>query len=188
MKIKKIFEIELDEPCPHWLCADNLATALNNYCKGAEANFKVQELARYPDYEGEWIVAHNVFDVSKSSGKPERPLNILDRDIEGNAWDERVRKIEEKIGKFGCLNPNRDKIVDEKNARFKEEISKLGAYVVGAGMCAGCGKVRGSMAIYGGVPCECGYIPVPVYPSLFETKEQEETLSPERLSKILEPK
>ena len=55
MKIKKIFEIELDEPAPHWLCADNLATALNDYCKGANANFVVKELGRYPDYPDEKV-------------------------------------------------------------------------------------------------------------------------------------
>jgi hypothetical protein len=329
MKIKKIFEIELDEPNPYWLCADNLAIALNDYCRGAEANFVVKELARYPDYPDEKIEHKNVwsgvrrtcspkdmssFDEEQSAiekaGKVkceaytwrgyrvEPPLNIIDRDMEGNAFDERVRKIEEKIGKFGCLNPiediiygdsaeniyeqsiarekkrceelgiempepipfnelsavgfadtgggsdklkslrekakehneqtypsikDRDKDLlppgvqkcfkcgiimsansahcfncgaeclqteakkrprpydeqcysmtaeddpvqimteEEKRARFYKELSKLGNSVnsvIGTGMCAGCGKVRGSMAIYGGVPCEeCGYTP-----------------------------
>lgn len=91
MKIKKIFEIELDEPSPHWLCADNLATALSNYYRGAEANFVVKELGRYPDYEDERIEHKNVWGGVRKTCSPENM----------SSFDEE-QKAREKAGKVNC--------------------------------------------------------------------------------------
>jgi hypothetical protein len=215
VKIKKIFEIEFDEPSPHWLCADNLATALIDYCRGAEANFVVKELARYPDYEGQIIEHTNRAVLTKSDrellellGIPsdkegDHQLDMICRDMSNTAFDPRVRALEErgytyvpKVGWVFCITTHspteedflmqeiKEKAKDykggflpipvepplkmteeEKLARFHKELSKLdaagvGMACMGTGMCAGCGKLRGSMAIYGGVPCEeCGYTP-----------------------------
>ena len=48
MKITKTFEITLDEPTPHWLCADNLHLALQAYCPYTQ--FKIVETKRVPEY------------------------------------------------------------------------------------------------------------------------------------------
>jgi hypothetical protein len=56
MLVTKVFEITLDEPCPHWLCADNLSIALHGYC--TKTRFDVVEIGSaydpkvYINFEG----------------------------------------------------------------------------------------------------------------------------------------
>lgn len=177
MKIKKIFEIELDEPSPHWLDAQTVYDALSDAFGHAEekaVKYNVIELARYPDYDGQRIEHTNCASITKEDRElleklnipfgeeRDRPLDMICRDIEHKAFDSRVRALEEKgyeyIPKEGWKNAA--EILKKKNLhRFRKE---LGTYptTVGIGMCAGCGKVRGSTSIYSGVPCEeCGYKP-----------------------------
>lgn len=51
MRITKTFQITFDEPCPNWLCADNLAFALHSVCTNTQ--FEVVETARNPEYPEE---------------------------------------------------------------------------------------------------------------------------------------
>jgi hypothetical protein len=48
VKVTKTFEIQFDEPSPHWLCADNLALVLHQVCKNTK--FRVKELSCEPPW------------------------------------------------------------------------------------------------------------------------------------------
>ena len=45
MKITKIFKVTLDEPSPHWMCANNLAIAVNSYIKESGVEVQVEEVS-----------------------------------------------------------------------------------------------------------------------------------------------
>lgn len=50
MKITKIFKVTLDEPTPHWMCADNLTVAVNDYIKESGVEVQVEEVTDSNQY------------------------------------------------------------------------------------------------------------------------------------------
>jgi hypothetical protein len=72
--------------------------------------------------------------------------------------------IEEQVERIRKLQQLRSDYVPKETIKWADVPNVSITY--GTGTCGGCGKIRGSGAILNGVPCECGYIPVPVFPSL----------------------
>jgi hypothetical protein len=150
MKIKKIFEIEFDEPSPHWLCADNLAVALNDYCKGG-VPFKVSELARYPDYGKEMIVHKNIrTETQVHRGSDRNYVDVVDKDTGillirydaklASAYEQNLQYEKKRCEEVGIEMPT--------PIPFHELGSKSIYHIPAVSICEQCGEIHHMSKLY----------------------------------------